>query len=195
MKAALIGDCGVGKTAIINRMTVDEFKQSTSATAGGSYQPVMAESSNGQAVMLQLWDTPGSESYRSLVPLYLRDSVVIILVYDLTQRDSFSYLSEWVTFCRNHGPAHARLILVGNKTDLQSYRTVGYNEGESFAGAIGAKHFVETSAKLKDGIGILLQRVADEVLFAAAAETGIERTDAAVLLEKPNTSKRDCCRT
>jgi Ras-related protein Rab-6A len=193
MKAVLLGDCGVGKTAILSRVTVGEFRSSTAATAGGSYQLITVQSSDGRSATLQLWDTPGSESYRSLVPLYLRSSEVIILVYDLTQRDSFSYLDEWVSFCRNNGPEQARLILVGNKTDREADRSVGYGEGEQFARSIEARAFIETSAKMGYNMELLLQHVADEALLAQAAETGIRPTETRDLMEGANGSKAKCC--
>jgi Ras-related protein Rab-6A len=193
MKAVVVGDCGVGKTSIFSRMTVGEFRNSTTATAGGSCQLITVQSSDGRSATLQLWDTPGSESYRSLVPIYLRSSGVIILVYDLTQRYSFSYLDGWVSFCRNNGPEHARLILVGNKTDLEANRSVGYSEGKQFAKTIEAGTFIETSAKTGDGMKLLLEHVAEEALLARAAETGIGPTETRDLMEGASASKARCC--
>jgi small GTP-binding protein len=192
MKAVLLGDCGVGKTAIIKRMVGEGFQERTAATAGGSGQVITVQSSDGRPVTLHLWDTPGSESYRSLVPLYIRDSIVIVIVYDLTQRDSCLYLGEWVTFCRDRGPEHIRLVILGNKTDLEHNRVVDFHEGETFAAENGAT-FLETSAKTEHEIGRILKHIADEALLGVAPETSVGPTQTLALVESPEASRGTCC--
>eukprot|EP00695_Tsukubamonas_globosa_P000370 TRINITY_DN1270_c0_g1_i1.p1 TRINITY_DN1270_c0_g1~~TRINITY_DN1270_c0_g1_i1.p1 ORF type:complete len:206 (-),score=34.62 TRINITY_DN1270_c0_g1_i1:80-697(-) len=99
-----------------------------------------------RTVRLQLWDTAGQERFRSLIPSYIRDSSVAVIVYDITNRQSFSNITKWYEDVRAERGTNVIIVLVGNKTDLSDKRQVSIEEGEAKAKELGVM-FVETSAK------------------------------------------------
>eukprot|EP01126_Amoeba_proteus_P067269 TRINITY_DN989_c0_g1_i7.p2 TRINITY_DN989_c0_g1~~TRINITY_DN989_c0_g1_i7.p2 ORF type:complete len:158 (-),score=27.98 TRINITY_DN989_c0_g1_i7:295-768(-) len=106
---------------------------------------------DGQSVKLQIWDTCGQESFRAITRTYYRNAQAILIVYDITRRGTFNYLSSWLEECRQNGDENAVLVLLGNKCDLEAERQVSVEEGRAFA----SRHnmiFMETSAKANIGV-------------------------------------------
>jgi len=97
-------------------------------------------------VRLQLWDTAGQERFRSLIPSYIRDSTVAVVVYDITNANSFQQVNKWIEDVRAERGNDVIIMLVGNKTDLQDKRQVSMEEGERKAQELNVM-FIETSAK------------------------------------------------
>jgi Ras-related protein Rab-6A len=112
-----------------------------------------------RTVRLQLWDTAGQERFRSLIPSYIRDSSVAVVVYDITSQKSFQQTRKWVDDVRGERGNDVIIVLVGNKTDLNDKREVTAQQGEEEA----KKHnlmFVETSAKVGHNVKTLFKRIA-----------------------------------
>eukprot|EP00186_Timspurckia_oligopyrenoides_P000219 CAMPEP_0182447430 /NCGR_PEP_ID=MMETSP1172-20130603/15965_1 /TAXON_ID=708627 /ORGANISM="Timspurckia oligopyrenoides, Strain CCMP3278" /LENGTH=190 /DNA_ID=CAMNT_0024643869 /DNA_START=312 /DNA_END=885 /DNA_ORIENTATION=+ len=112
-----------------------------------------------RTVRLQLWDTAGQERFRSLIPSYIRDSSVAVVVYDVVSRTSFLNTSKWIEEVRNERGNDVILVLVGNKTDQTDKRQVSLEEGEAKA----KEHdimFVETSAKAGFNVKALFRKIA-----------------------------------
>lgn len=112
-----------------------------------------------RTVRLQLWDTAGQERFRSLIPSYIRDSSVAVVVYDITSQKSFQQTRKWVDDVRGERGSDVIIVLVGNKTDLNDKREVTTQQGEDEA----KKHnlmFIETSAKVGHNVKPLFKRIA-----------------------------------
>jgi len=124
-----------------------------------------------RTVRLQLWDTAGQERFRSLIPSYIRDSTVAVVVYDITNANSFHQTSKWIDDVRTERGTDVIIMLVGNKTDLSDKRQVSTEEGERKAKELNVM-FIETSAKAGYNVKQLFRRV-------AAALPGMEATDQA----------------
>ncbi len=112
-----------------------------------------------RTVRLQLWDTAGQERFRSLIPSYIRDSTVAVVVYDITNSNSFHQTSKWIDDVRNERGSDVIIMLVGNKTDLSDKRQVSTEEGERKAKELNVM-FIETSAKAGYNVKQLFRRVA-----------------------------------
>ena len=112
-----------------------------------------------RTVRLQLWDTAGQERFRSLIPSYIRDSSVAVVVYDITSLKSFQNTRKWVDDVRGERGNDVIIMLVGNKTDLGDKREVTVQQGEEEARRCGAL-FVETSAKVGANVKGLFRRIA-----------------------------------
>lgn len=97
-------------------------------------------------IKLQIWDTAGQESFRSITRSYYRGAAGALLVYDITRRETFNHLTTWLEDARNHSHSNMTIMLIGNKSDMESQRQVTRDEGESFAKEHGLI-FMETSAK------------------------------------------------
>ncbi len=107
---------------------------------------------------VKLWDTAGQERFRSLIPSYIRDSSVAVVVYDITNRASFLNTSKWIGDVRGERGDDVLIMLVGNKTDLSSKRQVSVEEGEDKAKAEKVM-YIETSAKAGHNIKALFRKV------------------------------------
>ena len=112
-----------------------------------------------RTVRLQLWDTAGQERFRSLIPSYIRDSSVAVVVYDITSQKSFQQTRKWVDDVRGERGNDVIIVLVGNKTDLNEKREVTAAQGEEEAKKLGCM-FVETSAKVGHNVKVLFKRIA-----------------------------------
>ena len=97
-------------------------------------------------IKLQIWDTAGQESFKSITRSYYRGAAGALLVYDITRRDTFTHLTRWLEEVKQNGNPDMVIMLIGNKSDLDSRRQVSTSEGESFAKDHGLI-FMETSAK------------------------------------------------
>ncbi|MCO5593309.1 hypothetical protein L7F22_047318 [Adiantum nelumboides] len=112
-----------------------------------------------RTVRLQLWDTAGQERFRSLIPSYIRDSSVAVIVYDVANRQSFLNTARWVEEVRTERGSDVIIVLVGNKTDLVDKRQVSIEEGDAKSREFGVM-FIETSAKAGFNIKALFRKIA-----------------------------------
>ena len=151
-KLVFIGDQSVGKTSIISRFMYDTFDTHYASTIGIDFVSKSVPIDRG-TVRLQLWDTAGQERFRSLIPAYIRDSQVAVVVFDITSRASFDSTTTWIADVRAQRGNDVIIVLVGNKTDLVSQREVSAAEIEQRANEQEIM-FIETSAK--EGFNIKL---------------------------------------
>lgn len=112
-----------------------------------------------RTVRLQLWDTAGQERFRSLIPSYIRDSSVAVVVFDVTNRQSFSNTARWIQEVRTERGSDVIIFLVGNKTDLVDKRQVSVEEGDVKAREFNV-NYIETSAKAGYNIKSLFRKIA-----------------------------------
>jgi len=157
-KLVFLGDQAVGKTSIITRFMYDTFDSTYQATIGIDFLSKTMYLED-RTVRLQLWDTAGQERFRSLIPSYIRDSSVAVVVYDVTNRTSFLNTGTWIEDVRTERGNDVVIMLVGNKTDLGDKRSVSIEEGEAKAKEYDIL-FIETSAKLGFNIKALFRKVA-----------------------------------
>ena len=154
-KIIFLGDQCVGKSSILNRFYQDKFEPDYQATIGLDFHSKNTEI-NGTSVRLLLYDTAGQEKFKSLIPMYIRDANIIIVVYDITLKDSFTHTEHWVNETKDLKREDAIFVLVGNKIDLEDKRTVDQKEAENFAVTKGFL-FHEVSAKSGNGINELFE--------------------------------------
>ena len=187
-KLVFLGDQSVGKTSIITRFMYDTFDTTYQATIGIDFLSKTMYLDD-RTVRLQLWDTAGQERFRlfihsllfshpsffffdsffssfppthtgSLIPSYIRDSAVAIVVYDVTSRESFDGTDKWIEDVRTERSGDdVILVLVGNKTDLADKRQISFEQGEAKAKQYGVL-FYETSAKAGYNIKALFKQIA-----------------------------------
>mmetsp|Transcript_12705 Transcript_12705/g.18543 ORF Transcript_12705/g.18543 Transcript_12705/m.18543 type:complete len:211 (+) Transcript_12705:178-810(+) len=144
-KYIIIGDTGVGKSCLLLQFTDKRFQPVHDLTIGVEFGARMVNIDNKQ-IKLQIWDTAGQESFRSITRSYYRGAAGALLVYDITRRDTFKHLSVWLEEARQHSQSNMVIMLIGNKNDLEHRRAVSFEEGKAFADANGLI-FMETSAK------------------------------------------------
>lgn len=144
-KYIIIGDSAVGKSCLLLQFTDKRFQPVHDLTIGVEFGARMI-TIDGKQIKLQIWDTAGQESFRSITRSYYRGAAGALLVYDITRRDTFNHLTTWLDDARQHSNSNMVIMLIGNKTDLESKRAVTREEGEKFA-AENNLIFMETSAK------------------------------------------------
>ena len=188
-RVVTIGDSSVGKTCIINRFLRNSFDGNEPNTIGALYDSYYQEC-NGKTIEIQLWDTAGQEQYRALGPVYFRSASAALVVFDITNRDSFNNLLDWIKAFRNVSGDNTIVIVVGNKCDL-SDRAVQVQEAKEWA-SVNDCSYVETSAKTGQGVKLLF----DELVSLLAKRTFEDNTAHAFsrqLLEKGNQDRKKCC--
>ncbi|MCJ1374646.1 Ras- protein Rab-6B [Loxospora ochrophaea] len=157
-KLVFLGEQSVGKTSLITRFMYDSFDNMYQATIGIDFLSKTMYLED-RTVRLQLWDTAGQERFRSLIPSYIRDSSVAVVVYDISSLKSFQNTRKWVDDVRGERGNDVIIVLVGNKTDLGDKREVTQAMGEEEAKRCGAL-FMETSAKVGANVKGLFRRIA-----------------------------------
>ncbi|XP_039344553.1 ras-related protein Rab-6B isoform X1 [Mauremys reevesii] len=157
-KLVFLGEQSVGKTSLITRFMYDSFDNTYQATIGIDFLSKTMYLED-RTVRLQLWDTAGQERFRSLIPSYIRDSTVAVVVYDITNLNSFQQTSKWIDDVRTERGSDVIIMLVGNKTDLADKRQITIEEGEQRAKELSVM-FIETSAKTGYNVKQLFRRVA-----------------------------------
>ena len=150
VKITLLGDPGVGKTCIINRFTEDKFIQKGS-TKGAQYSNKNLKIRNN-LVKMDIWDTAGQEQYRSMGRNFYKDSYIVCLVYDITNKDSFEDLKNiWYNELITYGEKYTVTAVVGNKSDCFEKEEVKEEEASNYAKSIKANYFMVSA---KEGINI-----------------------------------------
>merc|ERR1711976_569735 len=157
-KLVFLGEQSLGKTSLITRFMYDSFDNTYQATIGIDFLSKTMYLED-RTVRLQLWDTAGQERFRSLIPSYIRDSTVAVVVYDITNVNSFNQTNKWIDDVRAERGNDVIIMLVGNKTDLADKRQVSIDEGEKKAKDLNVM-FIETSAKAGYNVKQLFRRVA-----------------------------------
>eukprot|EP01091_Cochliopodium_minus_P011800 TRINITY_DN343_c0_g1_i2.p1 TRINITY_DN343_c0_g1~~TRINITY_DN343_c0_g1_i2.p1 ORF type:complete len:216 (-),score=41.08 TRINITY_DN343_c0_g1_i2:89-736(-) len=157
-KLVFLGDQSVGKTAIITRFMYDSFDSTYQSTIGIDFLSKTMYLED-RTVRLQLWDTAGQERFRSLIPSYIRDSAVAVVVYDITNRASFISTEKWIDDIRTERGNNVIIVMVGNKADLSSKRSVSVDEAQEKAKQLDVI-FIETSAKAGLNIKKLFRTIA-----------------------------------
>ncbi|KAH0487368.1 MAG: hypothetical protein KVP17_001899 [Porospora cf. gigantea B] len=159
-KLLVIGDSGVGKSCVLLRFADDTFMDSYISTIGVDFK-IRTIKLDDSVVKLSIWDTAGQERFKTITSSYYRGSHGIMVVYDVTDRDSFEHVHNWMKEIDNYAASDVTKFLVGNKCDLGHQKTVSYEEGKALADEYGIK-FMETSAKNNHNV--------DEAFFIMAAE-------------------------
>jgi small GTP-binding protein len=161
-KFILIGTAGVGKSAILKRLVDDTYTESAPHTVGVEFETTSIVVEN-QKVSLHVWDTAGSERYRAMAKSYYRNAVGVILVFDITDRQSFDDLPLWLADIHILCDANAVIQLIGNKSDLKEKRAVTVIEADGFARQQRLE-YLEASAKDGENVRDAFVRVAAELL-------------------------------
>ena len=208
LKYIIIGDSAVGKSNILTQYVYEKFSEEFQSTLGVEFAAKNAVIDN-KVYRIQIWDTAGAESFRSITRAYYKNSVCAFIVYDITKRETFENVQVWLDDIKNQCPQTVLLVLVGNKLDLENERQISYEEGESFAQK-NNMYFFETSAKTGVNIENLFlktvetinERIQEDFYDLSTGNCGIkignEVNSDNIVLNKENVTKSDnnggkCC--
>ena len=157
-KIVILGNTGVGKTCILKRLTRHTFEEEHGVTIGvefGNFGMIVKEQTY---VKLQIWDTAGQESFRSITRNFYQGSDGVFLVFDITQRTSFEDIqNQWLREIRDHTSPSIVIYLIGNFADMEENREVSFQEAFEFARDQQFSHYIETSAKTGQNVHEVFQ--------------------------------------
>ena len=156
VRVVLIGDSQVGKTSLVQRFVRSSFEKQQRSTIGAVFH-TYERSYNGIDVVMQIWDTAGQEKYRSLGPIYYRNSVAGICVFDMTNKETLSGLEKWISEFRKQ-TNEPILYIVGNKIDIQDKITVTEEEAKAFSKSQNAK-LIFSSAKTGENVQEIFESI------------------------------------
>ncbi|KAL2917599.1 ras GTPase [Polyrhizophydium stewartii] len=181
-KLLLIGDSGVGKSCLLLRFADDTYTESYISTIGVDFK-IRTIELEGKTVKLQIWDTAGQERFRTITSSYYRGAHGIIVVYDVTDQETFNNVKQWLQEIDRYASEGVHKLLVGNKSDLESKKVVDFKTASDFATQLGIP-FLETSAKnatnVEQAFLTMAKQIKDKMGSSAAAQPNQNKTNITV---------------
>ena len=191
LKIIILGSSEVGKTCILNRYFHNEFKENVLSTVGIDFQTKFFKFYGDQKIKVNYIDTAGQEKFRAISVNYLKGTNGVILVFDITNKETFDLLESWLKELKDTNKSNISKVLVGNKSDLAENREVTVEDANKFANNINCKYF-EASAKTGENINEALDEIA-RISYINFSSTE-ERSNSIVLSKQPGkTKKKKCC--
>ena len=201
-KYIIVGDPSVGKSNLLMKFAHNKFTEEYQTTIGVEFGAKNIQLNN-QIYRIQIWDTAGQENFRSITRAYFQKCVCAMVVYDITCRESFDHIKNWLQDIHEQSPKTVLIILIGNKIDLEDKRKISTDEGKDVAAQNGLI-FMETSAKTGEGVNEIFEKTALEItkkmeenyydLNSETCGIKIGKTNTITLNnDRKNKDKRGCC--
>lgn len=159
---------GVGKSCLLARIMDNDFKIEHQVTIGVEFGAFVTNIED-KVVKLQIWDTAGQESFRSITRIFYRGAHCVFLTYDITREETFSNVLEWLKEVKQHASHDILIYLIGNRSDLEDEREVPREKAIAFCKEYGIEKFFETSAKTGDCV--------EEVFSLASRELYLQQKE------------------
>uniref|UniRef100_A0A0N4Z015 Ras-related protein Rab-3 n=1 Tax=Parastrongyloides trichosuri TaxID=131310 RepID=A0A0N4Z015_PARTI len=189
-KLLIIGNSSVGKTSFLFRYCDDSFTSAFVSTVGIDFK-VKQVVKGDKKVKLQIWDTAGQERYRTITTAYYRGAMGFILMYDITNEESFNSVQDWCTQIKTYSWENAQVVLVGNKCDMEMERVVSTERGRQLADQLGLEFF-ETSAKTSQNVKNVFDKLV-EIICNKMAESldknPSQNAEKGIKVDQPTTQK------
>ncbi|KAG5509507.1 hypothetical protein JKF63_06212 [Porcisia hertigi] len=161
-KLVLLGESGVGKSSVVQRLMKNVFSEKLNSTVGASFFRYACDVTDGTTIHFDIWDTAGQERFKSLAAMYYRGAAAALVLFDIISTDTFEKARYWIHELRLNSP-ETIIMLVGNKKDLEEERQVSFSEAQQCAAAMGAM-YCETSARSGDGVQDAFHTIATKLV-------------------------------
>ena len=194
-KVITLGDSMVGKTCLILRFLEDTFFSTYLSTIGFDLKQKVVKLDTGEKMKLIIHDTAGQERFKSLSVNYIKKANGILIVYDITNKQSFVNIENWVKCAKEEMTKEIPIYLIGNKSDLEESRVIQREDGENLAKQFGTK-FYETSCKTGEGVEKCFNDLAVDMfnLIKKKGHSGNSDEDKKVIINpSQKTNKKKCC--
>jgi len=206
-KIVLVGDSGVGKSNLLSRFTKNVFTLDEKSTIGVEFATRIISMEDGKNIKMQVWDTAGQERYRAITKAYYRGALGALLVYDITQMESFTNVERWLKELKTHSNREIVLIVVGNKKDMADDNPSARQVTSEMATEMGTRlgvQVIEASAKSGENVDKCFVKVAKSIYDASCIQTtGASFTDKSSTQQSQSTGgvnltkkqeKSGCCK-
>jgi Ras-related protein Rab-1A len=190
-KILIIGDSSVGKSNLLLRFSDNIFHDTFLPTIGVDFK-IRNVTVGDKSIKLNIWDTAGQERFKTITAAYYKGAHGIILVFDITDRDTFNNISSWLGEIRKHAGPNVVRLLVGNKCDLDSDRKVTQREAKEFAESQGMT-YIETSAKARINVDEAFMTLTKQVYEALPDNEKKQETGTSNLRTERKQSSGGCC--
>lgn len=200
LKIIVVGDSGVGKTNLIQRYTKDKFSPEFASTLGVDFSSLDVQLKN-KRVKIQFWDTAGQEKYKAISQAYYKNTHGVFIVYDITNKQSFDRAVVWFQELKHYVEPNVKIMLIGNKIDLEAQRQVDSKVAQTFANSQNLL-FKEVSAKsnedncVNSAIEKLINVIFDqmELEYESVSENRLlSLQKSGVVTKKEGSEKKNCC--
>jgi len=193
-KLVFLGEAAVGKSSIVLRFVKDEFNQNSESTIGAAFLTAQIDLNDSQTIKYEIWDTAGQERFHSLAPMYYRGAQAAIVVYDITNLQSFEKAKAWVQELQVRGSPDVVIALAGNKADLEEQRKVQFQAAKQYGDQHGLV-VLECSAKTKQNIIELFTTIANRIPKVKSANQQSSRRQGVVnpQSQPQQTAQQGCC--
>ena len=188
-KVITLGDSGVGKTNFIFRFIDDKFSLNYFSTYGIDAKFKNVKLDNGCEIKFKIFDTAGQERFKSISTNYIKKANGILLMYDISDKDSFNNIENWMETINENSGSKMSIVLIATKCDLKEDRKITKEEGEELAKKFGL-HFYETSSKNNINIKEAFYDIANQVI---EKDKGKKIFDDTVDLKNKKDKKKECC--
>ena len=195
-KVLLLGNSNVGKSSLFLRFVDDIWNDTFVPTIGVDFK-IKTFDIDEKRIKMQIWDTAGQERFKNIIASYYRGAHGILLIYDVTDKDSFKNLSNWLIEIEKNASKNVLKFLIGNKTDLEEKRVISYNQAKEFADSYGLK-YIETSAKKNLNVNEAFATLGRELMVASEDKRIVKQKQnkkiSVAKMEDLNIQKRrGCC--
>ena len=195
-KVLLLGNSNVGKSSLFLRFVDDIWNDTFVPTIGVDLKTKTFDIDE-KRIKMQIWDTAGQERFKNIIASYYRGAHGILLIYDVTDKDSFKNLSNWLIEIEKNSSKNVLKVLIGNKTDLEEKRVISYNQAKEFADSYGLK-YIETSAKKNLNVNEAFATLGRELMLASEDKRIVKQKQnkkiSVAKMEDLNVQKRrGCC--
>ena len=195
-KVLLLGNSNVGKSSLFLRFVDDIWNDAFVPTIGVDFK-IKTFDIDEKRIKMQIWDTAGQERFKNIIASYYRGAHGILLIYDVTDKDSFKNLSNWLIEIEKNSSKNVLKVLIGNKTDLEEKRVISYNQAKEFADSYGLK-YIETSAKKNLNVNEAFATLGRELMLASEDKRIVKQKQnkkiSVAKMEDLNVQKRrGCC--
>ena len=195
-KVLLLGNSNVGKSSLFLRFVDDIWNDTFVPTIGVDFK-IKTFDIDEKRIKMQIWDTAGQERFKNIIASYYRGAHGILLIYDVTDKDSFKNLSNWLIEIEKNSSKNVLKVLIGNKTDLEEKRVISYNQAKEFADSYGL-NYIETSAKKNLNVNEAFATLGRELMLASEDKRIVKQKQnkkiSVAKMEDLNVQKRrGCC--
>ena len=198
-KVLLLGNSDVGKSSLLLRFVDSVWNETFVPTIGVDFKVKTVEIGD-KKVKMQIWDTAGQERFRNVISTYFRGGNGLLLIYDITNKDSFKNLESWLIEIEKNASENILKLLIGNKSDLEEDREISKEEGQAFANRNGMQ-FMETSAKMNTNVDeafqalgkLMIEFNSGQKTIMASQNKNDKKKTLSASKGKDLNSKKKCC--